>query len=458
MKNAESSRALDAKDDDHSLLDKVAHRYLQSSSVNRLTRIIGHLLPGKNVGPTTATRRNLNETVETTTVEENFAEPLLYFRDLFCFEFAGNCNQLTVENANQYIHEFTEDDSLRRSLLNTNNDVCQFSQVFQRLVMSTTTGESDGDRSSSEGDSHDYQSTLMRCEIHGHACATEIASLIDEFCRGERLLDGDSSRFHSSMQNNPLSLGTVCYFSGHGRLNPDNRQLSLSLAKGRFDNESEELVPFNFIFKQFQRRKQQHSPLLFILECCHSGAAVESHARFNELDPNDSVFMIASCSSMELSGAWIMDGMDSNAIMTKMLTDPIGTYFKINFQVFYDFGGDWLQKNCSATTTRKSNQRTLYELYDKYSEMMMEEWMSNDPGNINVKALMWIRSHCPHIYILFKNLMLLVRYGHKLHMPQSVVSFPDLSPTAQSQYWTNFEQEVESFVIRFWENRSHVRK
>jgi len=403
------------------ITSSLTERYLLSPSLHRLTRIISHLLPNDPSIVHSDFAAFSGDDGETKPLQI-FTE--LYFRNLFCFEFAGNVHHLTIENANTYIDDFTEEEngSLRRSLLNTNNDVCRFTQVLHQLALAHGI--------------HD-----LRCEIYGHICANNLVERIDRF---HSMTHGDHT--HSNV-------GTVCYYSGHGRsashvvcdqnVTSKDTSLVLSLARNVFDHKSEELVSVNAVLSRLRSK----GPVLLILECCHSGAAVLGNmGSFDENNPYVNVFILSSCSADELSGAWIMDGMDSGAIMTKVLTDPIGTYFKIAYQVFYDFGGSWL-------TTSKNNQRTLYELYDQYSDMIIDEWRSNYPNSLHVKAFNWLREHAPHIFILFKNFLLLVRYGHKLHMPQAAVSFPDLSATKNSHHWTAFEQVMENSILQLWDDR-----
>lgn len=331
-------------------------------------------------------------------------------------QFTGDLCGLTIENANEHIDLFKNNVVLQRSLLNTNNDVFQFAESMHKLLSMV---------------SH----CTLNVEIHGHICAGEALDKLQCFIT-------------RSLTSRVGRAGLTLYWSGHGRYMAQQKQLDLSMAVSIFDHKNEKLMSLREIVRHCKRM----GPLLLVLECCHSGAAVLEFGSWDQYNISNCVLVLSSCTAEELSGAWVMDGMDTNGIMTKILIDPVGTYFKIAFQVFYDFGGDWLNVN---TMNNCNHERELYELYVKFADCIIDEWIyTREADNAHRLAIVYIREHALHVYTLYRNYLLLIRYGSRLHMPQTACSFPDLSQTRTSRYWEEYENEMEKRIVNLWEIRS----
>src|SRR5690606_9623366 len=124
---------------------------------------------------------------------------------------------------------------------------------------------------------------------------------------------------------------------------------------------------------------------LFVLECCHSGAALR-HGKFGD----SHVLLLAACSQNEVSGGWIMDGSDSGGIMTKFLIDPIRTLYKVLFGVFCELLEEQVER--------------LYLIYEKYAVEMMKCLEKN---------VLDVLYDCGmHVVVLYRNFLLFLKYGH----------------------------------------------
>lgn len=186
----------------------------------------------------------------------------------------------------------------------------------------------------------------------------------------------------------------IYYYSGHGN------------KKGMiFD----EIFEYKELLKLIDKIKNK----FIILETCFSGEYFQNKGYYYK-----DKYLLYITSSIQESGGWIMDGKDSNGIMTKCLIDPIGTYFKIKYKIFYE-----------------SNNK-LNEIYDKYSILILKE--------LNISFLFEIDIRILKIY---QNYLLLIKFEKDLFYPQFTYSYPDLSKSKDSKFWNLFEKEIEKYLI-----------
>jgi hypothetical protein len=271
---------------------------------------------------------------------------------LVCLNWCGEVQHLSISNSGHYKKEFEESRDLQRCLVNTNNDAMNIVQFTQSLM------------------------SRILYTVKSKATQKDIDRVLANVSHFRRI---------------------IIYWSGHGS------------KLGIFTNGSPG-SDILFDYKSLSRISNPHK--FVILDSCHSGAFL----KYGFWKSTASLLMICSCQENEESGAWIMDGTDSGGILTKCLSDPVSTWFKIMYKVFY-------------------TNETLFPIYNKFSKLMLEEI-----GMYDKLALIGIATY-------YQNLLILIKFGHLLFHPQHPMSFPDVSSTIHSKYWNEWEKQVETTLI-----------
>jgi hypothetical protein len=366
-----------------------------SNTLFRISRLFKHIFPNKNV------QGILYDSITLQTEKKK------HFLNLLCINCAGNTHHLTIANAVQHEKEFQDNDYLQRSLLNTSNDAINFANMISRMT-----------------DGH------LDFSVHGNITTKDVKRLIRD----------------AYQQITPENSGLILFWSGHGRavqstpgaVHIRNMKKELHLEMESYD-ERVKLLPISSIVTEWHHLQKGHyHPLLLVLDCCHSGLAVHDLGTWGNTT-RGMCLVITSCSDKDVSGGWVMDGTNTGGILTNFLTDPIATYFKVQYNVFYDFGGTIDDKGSS-----------MYKFYQIFLECV--EQVITDCELRPVFDRIRVRAG-DHVATLFKHLMLLVQYGHKLHHPQYPKSFPDVSTCAGSQYWSTMETQMEELMLELWEER-----
>lgn len=373
-------------------------------------RLFQHIFPNKDNG--------LKEESISKNVFKNKSKTSKRFHNVLCLNFTGNTHHLTIANAVEHAQEFHQNQYLQKSLLNTNNDVINFVNILSKIVHPNT----------------------LEFSIHGHIVAKDVKKV---------LLD----TYHRIEKSNAENEGLIFYWSGHGKVidafpnaihlsQMGHKKLYLSMARSRTNDIEEELVSLSDIVHQWnklQGRKNARHPLLLVLDCCHSGFATHEFGTWGN-SIHDMRLIMTSCTGEEISGGWIMDGANTGGILTNFLIDPIATYFKVQFNIFYDFGGNFYD-------TGNSPMRMLYDIFIEHAERVID-----DTGLRDTFDRLTLRAG-QHIATLYKHFLLLVRYGEKLYYPQHPQSFPDLSSCYASRHWKDMELEIEKVILSLWEER-----
>jgi hypothetical protein len=207
----------------------------------------------------------------------------------------------------------------------------------------------------------------------------------------------------------------IFYFSGHGTFK--NNQFYFNFSKYLKESELYNLKDLIANTKHIPNR-------LFIIDSCHSGFS----SSYGSWDTHNSTFFLCSSHQNEHSGGWIMDGSDSGGILTKTLIDPIGTFFKINFKIFFDW-----------------DEKFKKELTQKYHRIALKMIQALENGQRLVDHL---KKMGENILLIFLNYLMLIHYGDELLNKQTPISFPDLSGTKKSTYWIEFEEELEEIMMK----------
>ncbi|KAL0478883.1 hypothetical protein AKO1_010723 [Acrasis kona] len=352
-------------------------------ALSRITNLIKHIKPFHydRSGPSI---QNIKDTT---------------FHHVLCLGFTGNTHHLKIANAVAHSEQFHENQYLQRSLLNSNNDVLNIINFISKLAYP------------------------ISFSVNGHVTAKNVKHVLKE------------SFITTSDSNNK---GIILYWSGHGKavesIHSNSKELYLSMAKSSHNDTSEELVCLNKLISYWHSLQPVH-PLFLILECCHSGLAVVEGLGTWGTSSTQPCLILTSCAAEDVSGGWIMDGANTGGILTNFLIDPIATYFKVIFNVFYEFGGDIFSNN---------PMKSFYDVFSYHIDNII------DDCDLRQDFIRLQKIAGSHVVVLFKHFMLLVRYGNKLYHPQDAKSFPDVSKCRDSEHWTLMEQEFEELILDLW--------
>jgi hypothetical protein len=294
-------------------------------------------------------------------------EPKIF---LLCLNFVGNTHHLKIINSISNLKEFESKEHLQRALLNSNNDIIDFTKY---LILNS--------------DGH------IEFEIQSQATKKYL-------------------RLKYEKMKNLKEF--IFYFSGHGTCK--NNEFYFNFSKNLKESELYNLKDLIFNTKHIPHR-------LFIIDSCHSGIA----SSYGNWDSQSSTFFLCSSHQNEHSGGWIMDGSDSGGILTKTLIDPIGTFFKINFKIFFDWDNKF--------------KMDLTQMYHRIALKMIKS-LKNGQTLVNQ-----LKGMGNNVLLIFLNYLILIHYGDELLYKQTPVSFPDLSETRHSSYWVEFEEELESKMM-----------
>jgi hypothetical protein len=371
--------------------------FITSSTLSRITRLFQHIFPNNHA-----------PTIQQTIRETNRNPPKRHFHNLLCINCAGNTHHLTIANAVEHAQEFQDNEYLHRTLLNTSNDAINFANMLSNITRS-----------------------FFDFSIHGQVTVKDAIRLIRSS--------------HQQLIRNTENDGLIIFWSGHGKavkttqgaLHIDqmgHRELQLEMTRSDHDTN---MLPISSITDEWNKlQRNRFHPLLLVLDCCHSGLAVTELGTWGS-NSCGMCLIITSCSDDDISGGWVMDGANTGGILTNFLTDPIATYFKVQFNVFYDFGGDLFTPP----------MLTFYEIFQEHIDRVID-----DSGLRPVFDRLLIRAG-DHIVKLFKHFMLLLQYGDKLYYPQLPKSFPDLSPCISSPHWKDMELAIEKLILELWRER-----
>ena len=292
-----------------------------------------------------------------------------------CLNFVGTTYHLNITNSISNLKQFESKEYLQKSLLNSNNDIIDFIKFLKKK-------------------------NEKNFEF-------EICSKITKNYLEDSILSKLSKK-----------KSLILYFSGHGT-NKNEEFYFNFLKKNNSNNESE----FYSIKNLIEKTNAISNNRLFILDSCYSGLSSKFGILKKNENENENLFFLCSSNKFQQSGGWIMDGSDSGGILTKCLIDPIGTFFKINFKIFFD----WDEKF----------KENITKIYHFYSIKMIK---SLEDGEFILKILKSIGNDW---LILYLNFLILIKYGDELLNKQTPVSFPDLIKTKESKYWNQFEEELE---------------
>lgn len=227
-------------------------------------------------------------------------------------------------------------------------------------------------------------------------------------------LFGRNSSWKAEFETLSISQQNVIfYYSGHGRM--VNHDLLLTLSVDPCILFFQDVIP--------QLAPARHTTI--ILDCCYSGLLAQLGQK--------NMFILASASKDQVSGAWIMDGSDSGAIMTRFLTDPIGTWFKVKHHVFL------------RNEDRLLHVQQLHNIFDKHVEAMFKE--SDELSNVKKVVL---ESAGPVVFTLFKHFAMFTFYADQLFVPQTPISLPSIAGIKTSGHWKLFEEEMERQLASLW--------
>jgi len=173
------------------------------------------------------------------------------FTNLICLGFTSEVHGLSIVNAVQHADEFTSSERLQSALLHANNDCCDLASFLM-------------DRCPD-----------MISRVFGHVPST----LVDNLVRTAAL----------EAQN-----GLIFFWSGHG--SQPHGALCCAMSENSF---VQDRVPVERVFSAVGK-----TPLLLVMECCHSGAAVRLARDY----PN---VMVLASTGDGVSGGWVLDGIDS---------------------------------------------------------------------------------------------------------------------------------------------------
>eukprot|EP01080_Neovahlkampfia_damariscottae_P000384 gene384-6798_t len=293
---------------------------------------------------------------------------------ILCLNFVGNTYHLNIKNSISNLKQFESNEYLQKSLLNANNDVID---LVKFLILKNK--------------------SMSEYEI----CSQVTKNYLE----------------NSILSNISKKKSLIIYFSGHGT--NKNNEFYFNFAKSSNSNSTE----FYSINNLIENTKYLSKNRLFIIDSCYSGLS----SKFGKNQQNEKIFFLCSSNKDEHSGGWIMDGSDSGGIMTKCLIDPIGTFFKINFKIFFDWDNKF--------------KNDLTKIYHFYALKMIK---SSKNGDINLEILKNIGNHW---LVLYLNFLILIKYGDELLNKQTPISYPDLSETKNSKYWIQFEEELESELM-----------
>eukprot|EP00761_Pharyngomonas_kirbyi_P001452 gb/GECH01001456.1/.p1 GENE.gb/GECH01001456.1/~~gb/GECH01001456.1/.p1 ORF type:complete len:383 (+),score=63.22 gb/GECH01001456.1/:1-1149(+) len=364
---------------------------LKSKHLSRISVLLNQVIPHQKSILSHNTRKNLS-------ISSNFNPQYSMFNDAICFAFVSNTHHLTISNACEHAEEFkSSPDTLQRTLISTNNDVVTMVNMLVSLK------------------------PQIRTTIFGRASVPQVKRKLIS-------LKSDKLREQSNT-------GVILYWSGHAILGSDSSLLLCLAPDDPTSYHQERHIPVQEVFNWCGEE-----PLLFIMDCCHSGRAVEWIKNY-ENGARSKKMIMASCDALEVSGSWVLDGSDSGGIMTKFLTDPIGTYFKVKWTVFCDLEGSMEEEQSSIGQ--------LYNIFDRYTDDIMKSCLPDDDLEL-------IQNAGSHVYTLWKHFLLLSKYGDQLYRSQSPISIPDLSPCLECDLWSKFEDAFEERVVELWTDKYHV--
>ncbi|KAG2377953.1 hypothetical protein C9374_008575 [Naegleria lovaniensis] len=242
-------------------------------------------------------------------------------------------------------------------------------------------------------------------------------------------------------EHSVLSLNII-YWSGHGENN-----LGLSFPSFQYMSFEE----FLSIFAN-QNSESISIPHLFVMECCFSNEKeifnfVQKTRHHNK--PFPYLFL---CSSIEKSGGWICDGVDSNGIMTNFLTDPVSSFFKVKYKIFFDLG------NNSSEYFPYFNAKVKRKFYSIIDTCLSEVF----PLVYPVEFVNFIGAHLSFLHssmirLLFKHFILLHYYVDKLYQRQTPFSYPPISTHVLRDLkvvtlFSQMEDNIDSLLIDTFRN------
>eukprot|EP00762_Andalucia_godoyi_P002392 ANDGO_02719.mRNA.1 hypothetical protein len=303
----------------------------------------------------------------------------------------GNTHGLSIaalSNA-EAVARFKNSAALRTALLSSNHDACDFPIFFTEFLRQLD------------------ENALLKYHVIGNAT-------MEEARHGTAWLQGQTMRDPSGV--------VLLYYSGHGRLS-DTMNLEL-----RFSDVSDSAICFNELFDTESTATSSLSPPLVILDCCHSGAAVEDCRRRG-------MMCMCSTSADARSGGWVLDGVDSNGILTKFLMDPVGSYIKVRWNVFHDFSGSMFDPSSSVGV--------LYGLIVQHVTGVLDRELDRRTrGDLFSLPAALLR--------LWIHFALFCRLSNSLYMVQYPVSSPSVAAcfsTAVDSLWLQFEADFETCML-----------
>jgi hypothetical protein len=370
-------------------MDQVAQDTVRSSLLRRIHAVLNHIQSHH------APKYPRGDASVPFTLNAAPDETLRTVSGLF-LSYSGPVFDLSISNITlpQNTERFLSEPHLQRALLNAVHDVCDLSLFLHDLVSQYPTV---------------FVSDLVR-RVFANASAT--VALVE-----------------SSQCN--FSAPFVWYFSGHGSVmhtagGLSSKQLQLSFAVDGLLNaetEREVKVPFAELMKHCPWNPNPDG--IVILDCCHAGAALEWCRQRN-------LMCLCSTSADAASGGWVLDGTDSNGIMTKFLMDPVGSYFKVRWNIFHDFTREEITKLYAAIEARVSS--------------IMDATLPQE-------TLLRIR-RTPHIRIMLLHFVLFCRMSSQLYLVQFPCSFPDVGACwAQHHAWEELDTIIDELTLSVFSAR-----
>ncbi|KAF0976668.1 hypothetical protein FDP41_004567 [Naegleria fowleri] len=236
------------------------------------------------------------------------------------------------------------------------------------------------------------------------------------------------------MKENSVIPLNIIYWSGHGE---DTLGLSFQFCQ---------YMSFEEFLSIFESKRSGSSiiPHLFVMECCFSNEKVINN--FVQKHNNHFEYLFL-CSSLEKSGGWICDGVDSNGIMTNFLTDPVSSYFKVKHKIFFDLGNNSSEYFPYFNAVLK---RKFYSIIDNFLTEAFQLVYPVDFINFIGSQLPFLLSST--IRLLFKHFILLNYYVDQLYQRQTPFSYPPLSKHALRgskvvTLFSQMEERIDSLVM-----------
>ncbi|KAL9649731.1 hypothetical protein ABK040_009546 [Willaertia magna] len=223
----------------------------------------------------------------------------------------------------------------------------------------------------------------------------------------------------------------IIYWSGHGE-----KELGLQFQENH--------LSYNTFFNLLNIK---HLNNLFIMECCHTNIEIINNFVNKSKSKFETLFL---CSSSDKSGAWVCDGIDSGGILSKFLMDPVSTYFKVKYKIFFDLG-----EHCNVYFPYNSNsiKYNFYEILDYYLTKMIKIVFTKD--------FLIFLSENTIIRVLYKHFLLFYLFSNELYQPQKPYSYPTIqisdNQTTQSllsTYLNQMQQDIETKLIEIYNNNN----